>query len=101
MSPTGNHYHKHLNKSRVMEINVKIMRFAERMQKELNANAHKGDWNTWRNIMEILNDLEYHKAKLMIALKKDDSHEEVKELIADCANILMFLGNAGNLYEQD
>lgn len=80
-------------------MNDKVIKFAEQMQAELDANAHKGDWNEWRNVEEILNEFEYHKAKLIIALRKKEPHAECKELIADCANILMFLGNAGNLYD--
>lgn len=80
------------------ELHPKVLEFAKQMQKELNDNSHKGDWNEFRDVKDILNELEYHKSKLLVAMRKKEPHEECKELIADFANILMFLGNAGNLY---
>lgn len=84
-----------------MELHPKVLAFAKQMQTELDNNQHKGDWNKWRNVQEILNEFEYHKSKLLIALRKKEPHEECKELIADCANILMFLGNTGELYSDN
>jgi hypothetical protein len=81
-----------------MELHPKVLAFAEQMQTELNNNAHKGDWDEFRDVKEIIHEFEYHKAKLILALGKKEPHQECKELIADCANILMFLGNSGNLY---
>lgn len=83
-----------------LTLNPKVLAFAKQMQVELDANSHKGDWNEWRDVQEILNEFEYHKAKLLMALRKKEPHHECKELIADCANILMFLGNAGYLYDE-
>jgi len=74
--------------------------FAEQMQKELDTNSHKEDWRNWNNLGEMLWDLEYHKGKLLIAIKDNDK-KLVKEYIADCANILMFMGNAGGLYRTE
>ena len=71
--------------------------FAEQMQKELDDNSHKEDWRGWNDLNAMLWELEYHKGKLLIAIK-DDEKKLVKEYIADCANILMFIGNAGELY---
>jgi hypothetical protein len=83
-----------------MELHPKVLAFAEQMQMELENNSHKGDWNEFRDVKEILNEIEYHKAKLIIALGKKSPHSECKELIADCANFLMMLGNAGELYSE-
>lgn len=80
-------------------MNHKIIRFAEQMQTELYANSHKGNWEEWSNIEEMIAELEWHKAKLLFALKENDK-EKCKEYIADCANILLFIGNAGGLYEK-
>lgn len=79
-------------------LSPKVMAFAEAMQHELNANAKKGDWQTFTDVIGILNELEYHKAKLMIDLKKGDK-KKVLEHIADCGNFLLMLGNAGGLYD--
>jgi hypothetical protein len=78
-------------------MNKKIKLFAEEMQKELKANESKGNWEEFININEILIEFEYHKAKLIIELRKGDK-TKCKEYIADCANILLMLGNAGQLY---
>jgi len=77
-----------------------IKDFAEQMQKELDDNSHKEDWRKWNDLNEMLWELEYHKGKLLIAIKDNDK-KLVKEYIADCANILMFIGNAGELYRTD
>lgn len=80
-----------------MSLHPKIQRFAELMQRELDNNAHKGDWETWTNTNSIITDFEYHKAKLLIALLKDDDMEKATEYVADCGNILMCLANSFNL----
>jgi len=75
----------------------KIINFAEAMQNELDANSHKGDWQEWSDIEAMIAELEWHKAKLLFALKENDK-DKCKEYIADCANILLFIGNVGGLY---
>lgn len=79
----------------------KILNFSKEMQKQININTKLGKttWEEWGNIKEILVDLEYHKAKLMIALKEDNIGA-LREYIADCGNILMFLGNACGMYHE-
>jgi len=84
-----------------MELHPKVLAFAQQMQTELNNNSHKGDWNEFRDVKEILHEIEYHKSKLIIALGKKAPHKDVKELIADTANFLMMLGNAGELYDKE
>jgi hypothetical protein len=79
-------------------MNNKLVDFANSMQNELDANSHKGNWEDWKNIEEMIAELEWHKAKLLFALKENDK-EKCKEYIADCANILFFIGNVGGLYD--
>lgn len=83
-----------------MNINPKVQRFAADMTRELKANEHKGNWEEWGTVEEMICELEYHKAKLLIALREGDK-SRVREHLADCGNILMFIGNAGGLYEAD
>jgi hypothetical protein len=83
------------------KLHPKVLLFAEAMQRELDDNAHKGDWGTFRKVIEILDELRYHEAKLIIALRKPDNRQECKELIADCGNFLLMLGNAGGVYDID
>lgn len=79
--------------------NEAIKKFTEQMAHELKQNAHKGNWETWNNVNEIFWELLEHIGKLQIAIKHNDK-PRCKELIADCANYLMFLGNAGHVYTE-
>lgn len=76
----------------------KIIKFAEQMQIELNNNSHKGNWEEFTDADNILAELNYHYDKLYMAYKCNDK-ADIKECIADSANILMFLGNSFKLYE--
>lgn len=77
----------------------KLLKFAERMQIELNHNQlKKGSIFMWKGIEHKVGELDYHKAKLMMALKQGD-RAAVKEYIADCANILMAIGDEYGLYD--
>ena len=69
------------------------------MQIELNANAHKGDWEEFVNSPEIHRELSHHIFKLQKA-EQNNNKDDIREHIADCANILMMLGNAYGLYEE-
>jgi hypothetical protein len=77
-----------------------IMEFAKMMQVELSNNSSKGDWKEFKEINNILLELEWHKAKLFMALKDNDKNK-IREYIADCANNLMFLSNATNTLENN
>jgi len=77
----------------------KVYNFALEMQKELIDNSHKGDWEDFIDPREILKELEYHKSKLINAMY-DNEHKLIKEHIADCANLLLMLGNSYKLYEE-
>jgi hypothetical protein len=80
-----------------MEIKVKI--FAEKMQRELDNNSHKGNWEDFIDADNILSELNYHYDKLYRAYIANDKRD-IEECIADSANILMFLGNSFNLYNK-
>lgn len=84
-------------KENINNLHPKIQKFALDMQKELDNNQHKGNFEDFTNINDILFELEWHKAKLYIALRNKDKNS-IREYLADCGNILMFLGNANNLY---
>lgn len=80
-----------------MEINNDILMFASDMNQELENNKHKGDYKNFTNKKDILSELDYHINKLKAAIENDVDFE-IKEYIADCGNILMFLGNSYNFY---
>jgi hypothetical protein len=71
--------------------------FKQQMIKENKDNAEKGDILTFTNVDQALLELEYHKSKLYFALKAQKP-ERVKEYLADCANFLLTIGNAWELY---
>lgn len=71
--------------------------FKQQMIKENKDNAHKGNILDWDNVEEMLSELEWHKAKLLFAMKENNP-DTVKEYLADCANFLLAIGNAWKLY---
>jgi hypothetical protein len=70
--------------------------FAKMMEAELTANEKKGDWKKFTNERDIIYEIEYHKAKLLFALKFDNQ-EEIQEYAADVANNLLCLLNSRGL----
>lgn len=77
---------------------IKIEKFAEQMQIELDENSYKGNWENFKDPNEIDIELDYHLTKLRNSVKQKDK-ERIKEYIADCANLLLMLGNSYELYE--
>lgn len=83
------------------ELESKVERFKESMLTEFKKNdPQKGSILDFTNFESIITELEYHKAKLMMAMRVDNK-QAVKEYIADTANFLFALGNIGGLYEDD
>lgn len=75
----------------------KIQKFAESMQIELEANSHKGNWEEFIEKGDIMSEYVYHFSKLEYSMALGKK-EEIKEHIADCANLLLMLGNSYELY---
>lgn len=67
------------------------------MKIEMQNNAHKGDMTQWTGLERKFVDLEYHKAKLLFAIKEQKKFA-IREYIADCANILMSIGIETGVY---
>ena len=82
------------------EIKIKLERFKNQMLKELKNNQHKGLITEFTDFDKIMTELEYHKAKMIIAIRYDNK-QAIKEYIADTANFLFALGNIGGLYDDD
>lgn len=73
-----------------MNLNDDIKNFAIAMQKELDANTHKGNYKEYRPTLDDTEkELNYHFQKFIHA----DTDEMKREYLADCANILMFQFN--------
>lgn len=81
-------------------MNKKLQRFANQMQIELDNNNHKGSILDWKGISDKIADLEYHKAKMLLAIRTGNKFA-IKEYIADCGNILLSIGNELGLYEEE
>lgn len=79
-------------------MDIKVQKFAEVMQTELEANNHKGNWEEFIDKKEVMSEYFYHFEKLERALFIGNK-ENIKEHIADCANLLLMLGNSYKIYE--
>lgn len=77
---------------------LEILKFAEQMFIELKNNEHKGDWITFTDENNIVNELDYHLKKLHYERIGNREEPKIKEYIADCANILLMLGNSLGYY---
>lgn len=75
----------------------KLNNFLSIMKRELIKNSNKGDWEKYLDEKDIIKELYYHLNKLEYSLENNDAIL-IEEYIADCANILLFLGNSKNLY---
>lgn len=82
------------------ELQNKVKRFKDQMITELENNEHKGPITDWDDYNSMICDLEYHKAKMMMAITIGHC-PAIKEYVADCANILFAIGNLFDLYESD
>lgn len=74
--------------------------FAKLMKRELDANAHKGDWNTWvPTLKEAFNELDHHLYKLREAAR---NHEwaATSEHCADVGNIVMKIHETAAVWSQ-
>lgn len=78
----------------------KLEKYKEWMARELDKNSHKGSILEFTDINEIITQLEYHKAKLLIAMRCKNP-QAIKEYIADTSNFLFCLGNVYGLYNED
>lgn len=88
---------KQLKKSQLRKIEA----FKQAMIRELTDNApNKGDIENFRDFNGIITELEYHKAKMMVAIRCKEK-QAIKEYIADTANFLFQLGNLYQLYEPE
>ena len=61
--------------------------FVKQMEKELQENQIKGNWEDWKPTkQEWLWEIQYHMAKLQIAIQNNEK-ENIKEYSADVANL--------------
>ena len=70
------------------------------MLNELNKNSHKGSILDFKDFYQIITELEYHKAKLLFAIKNNHK-DAIREYLADCGNYLLCIGNLFNVFDND
>jgi len=82
------------------ETEVALSRFSDMMRTELRKNVHKGPILEYTNFHELIADLEYHKAKLLMAIRVRNKGA-MREYVADTANILFALANSLGVLDGD
>lgn len=83
-----------------LELLIKIDKFQNDMLIEIENNKYKENILDFKDINNIILELEYHKVKLFIAIRENHKNA-IKEYIADLANILLALGNSFNIYNEN
>ena len=63
-------------------------------------NSRKGSIFEFKDFEGIITELEYHKAKMMVAIRMNNI-KAAREFIADSANFLLAIGNLLELYDED
>lgn len=77
-----------------------IEKFKNDMIIELQKNSHKGSILDFKNFNEIITEMEYHKAKLFLAIRVKNKGA-IREYLADTANFLLAIGNLFEVYDND
>lgn len=83
-----------------MSERIKVERFAKQMMIELDHNRHKGSILDVKDFNFMITELEYHKAKMFLAIRTKNKLA-LREYIADVANALLMIGNYNGLYDKD
>jgi len=74
--------------------------FKNDMLSELKKNHHKGSILNFCDFNQIITELEYHKAKLFLAIRMKNKGA-IKEYLADVANYLLAIGNLFEVYNEE
>lgn len=88
-----------MNKNFLLEEEV-IQIFASDMLSELRKNSQKDSILNLKDFNQIMTELEYHKAKLLIAIRMKNNGA-IKEYLADTANYLLAIGNLFDVYDEE
>lgn len=71
--------------------------FKQDMLLELYKNSHKGSILEFRDLNRIITELEYHKAKMLLAIRVNNK-QAIREYLADTANFLLAIGSLFDVY---
>lgn len=74
--------------------------FKDDMLSELTKNSYKGSILDFKDFNGIITELEYHKAKLFLAIRVKNKGA-IREYLADTANFLLAIGNLFEVYQTD
>lgn len=74
--------------------------FKNDMLLELSKNSHKGSILNFKDFNAIITELEYHKAKLFLAIRVNNKGA-IREYLADTANFLLAIGNLFDVYQDE
>lgn len=77
-----------------------IKTFADDMISELHKNYHKGSILKMENFEQIITELEYHKAKLFLAIRMKNKGA-IREYLADTGNYLIAIGNLFDVFSNE
>lgn len=83
-----------------LKLETKLIKtFADDMISELRKNQHKGSILDFKNFEEIITELEYHKAKLFLAIRVKNTGA-IREYLADTGNFLIAIGNLFKVFDE-
>ncbi len=74
--------------------------FADDMMSELRKNSHKGSILEFTDFDKIVTELEYHKAKLFLAIRLKNKGA-IREYLADTGNFLVAIGNVCDVFSDE
>jgi hypothetical protein len=74
--------------------------FKSDMLLEMRKNSHKGSILDFKDFEGIITELEYHKAKLFMAIRVKNKGA-IREYLADTANFLLAIGNLYDVYANE
>lgn len=90
-----------IKKDNKLSSEIEISRiFAEDMISELIKNSHKESILEINSFEQIITELEYHKAKLFLAIRVKN-YGAIREYLADSGNFLMAIGNFFGVYSDE
>lgn len=77
-----------------------VEKFKESMIRELKKNSHKGSILDFKDFNAIITEMEYHKAKMFLAIRMGNKGA-IREYLADQANYLVAIANLFEVFEDD
>lgn len=77
-----------------------VEKFKESMLSELKKNYHKGSILDFKDFNSIITELEYHKAKMFLAIRVKNKGA-IREYLSDMGNYLVAIGNLFEVFDEE